>query len=313
MAMDRLAALRAQRQPDPAQNSYELNPPQQTTNYGQTTNQNANYGNSDGNGTSDNFYDEVSDIQGLINQFNADVTRISELQAKSLNSVDGTAPDLALLDNQVAQTRDLGNQIKRRIEALKKQPAPRGQEARKNQVNVVAKQFMTALQNYTKVEKEYRQRQRARVERQFKIVKPDATDSEVAAVVDNTDGAGGQIFSQALSASTRYGQSRAAYTEVQDRHEDIKKIERTLEELAQLFNDMSTLVAQQDESVDYIQNTAHDIEQDASKGVEHTDKAVISARAARKKRWICFGLFILLLAVIAAIVAGVVVSNNNKK
>lgn len=93
---------------------------------------------------------------------------------------------------------------------------------------------------------------------------------------------------------------------------------------------MSVLVAQQDESIDYIQNTAHDIEQDASKGyvtsgnvpspsltsipssVEHTDKAVVSARAARKKRWICFGLFILLLAVIAAIVAGVVITNNNK-
>ena len=50
-----------------------------------------------------------------------------------------------------------------------------------------------------------------------------------------------------------------------------------------------------------------------SSRVEHTDKAVVSARAARKKRWICFGLFILLLAVVAAIVAGVVVTNNNKK
>lgn len=30
-----------------------------------------------------------------------------------------------------------------------------------------------------------------------------------------------------------------AYREVQDRHSDIKKIERTLEELTQLFNDVS--------------------------------------------------------------------------
>jgi len=80
MAMDRLAALRvfifsfplstllltlskAQRLPDPAQNSYELNPPQQqTTNYGYTNNQDSNYGNNPGNGTSDNFYDEVTHI-----------------------------------------------------------------------------------------------------------------------------------------------------------------------------------------------------------------------------------------------------------
>ncbi len=42
-----------------------------------------------------------------------------------------------------------------------------------------------------------------------------------------------------LSSSTRYGESRTAYREVQDRHNDIQKIERTLEELAQLFNDVS--------------------------------------------------------------------------
>lgn len=39
-------------------------------------------------------------------------------------------------------------------------------------------------------------------------------------------------------SSNRYGESRAAYREVQERHEDIKRIERTLTELAQLFNDV---------------------------------------------------------------------------
>lgn len=40
--------------------------------------------------------------------------------------------------------------------------------------------------------------------------------------------------------SNRYGESRAAYREVQERHEDIKRIEKTLGELAQLFNDVRT-------------------------------------------------------------------------
>lgn len=77
MSTDRLAALRvsvfsfplpstvltlskANRQQDPAQNSYELNPPRQTSNYGFGNNQNLGQGNDHGNGTSDNFYDEVS-------------------------------------------------------------------------------------------------------------------------------------------------------------------------------------------------------------------------------------------------------------
>jgi len=305
MAMDRLAALRSQR--PPAQDSYELNPTANSAN-----NQNLNNGQNSGNEVSGDFYDEVTNIQGLINQFNADVTRISELQGRSLSAVDDNNQNKQLLDDQVARTRELGKQIKQRIEALKKKPVPRGQESRRNQINLIAGQFKTALQNYQNVETEHRQKQHQRIGRQYKIVKPDATDDEVTAVVNNTDG-GGQIFAQALSSTSRYGESRAAYQEVQNRHEDIKKIERTLGEVAELITDMSVLVAQQDESIDYIQGTAQDVEQNASKGVEHTDKAVASAEAARKKRFICFGLFILLLFIVAAIVAGVVVTNNNKK
>ena len=43
-----------------------------------------------------------------------------------------------------------------------------------------------------------------------------------------------------LMNSNRYGEAKSAYREVQERHEDIKKIEKTLTELAQLFNDVST-------------------------------------------------------------------------
>ena len=85
-------------------------------------------------------------------------------------------------------------------------------------------------------------------------MKPDAPPEEVKAVVN--DEQGGQIFSQAVRSllirslrlltftlqllnSNRYGESRAAYREVQERHEDIKRIESTLAELAQLFNDVS--------------------------------------------------------------------------
>ena len=46
------------------------------------------------------------------------------------------------------------------------------------------------------------------------------------------------ILSFQLLNTNRYGESKAAYREVQERHKDIQKIERTLAELAQLFNDV---------------------------------------------------------------------------
>jgi syntaxin 1B/2/3 len=46
-----------------------------------------------------------------------------------------------------------------------------------------------------------------------------------------------------LTSSNRYGDSRAAYREVQERHQDIRRIEQTLGELAQLFNDVGAPLA----------------------------------------------------------------------
>ena len=74
---------------------------------------------------------------------------------------------------------------------------------------------------------------------------------------------------------------------------------------------MSILVEQQDETIDVIEETATHVEKDTEAGLGHTMKAVESARSARKKRWICFGLFALLLVIVAIIIA-VVVLNNRK-
>jgi syntaxin 1B/2/3 len=64
-------------------------------------------------------------------------------------------------------------------------------------------------------------------------VKPGATDEEVQQFVN--DDQGGGVFQQALLNKDKHS---AAYREVQQRHQDIQRIEQTLTELAQLFNDV---------------------------------------------------------------------------
>jgi syntaxin 1B/2/3 len=75
---------------------------------------------------------------------------------------------------------------------------------------------------------------------------------------------------------------------------------------------MSILVEQQDETINAIETTAGGVEKDVEQGfvhiyswcrdwlmnhcsefsLNHADKAVVSARAARKKRWICFAIIV---------------------
>jgi len=258
------------------------------------------------------FYSEISSIQDELRTFNANVSRIDELHSRSLNNTDelATQRNNEMLEELIADTSALSGALKRRIKALERQGgAGRDGQVRKQQTALVKSKFVDAIQSYQMVEQQYRQKYKQRMERQFKIVKPDATPDEVRAIVN--DESGGQIFSQALMNSNRYGDSRAAYQEVQERHQDIKRIEQTIAELAQLFNDMSVLVEQQDEQINTIEATATDVEKDMEAGLGHTVKAVNSARSARKKRWICFILTVIILIIIAIIVVVVIKNNSN--
>jgi len=259
------------------------------------------------------FYAEISSLQDSLRTFNDNVASISDLHSRSLNNTDDAAAqrNAAQLEELVADTSALSATLKRRIKALEKQGGSgRDGQIRKQQTALVKSKFVEAIQSYQTVEQQYRTKYKQRMERQFKIVKPDATPDEVRAVVN--DESGGQIFSQALMNSNRYGESRAAYREVQERHEDIKRIEQTLGELAQLFNDMSVLVEQQEETIDVIETQAAAVEKDTEVGLQYTEKAVESARGARRKRWICFWIIIVVLIIIGVVV-GIVVKNQVKK
>lgn len=312
--MDRLAAMRAQQLG--GNSGYQRQNPyarQDDHAYEMADVRDSSANLTSGGDSMSDFYAEISSIQDTIKTFNANISRIDELHSRSLNNTDDAAAqrNASQLQELVEDTSAMSTTLKRRVKDLERQGGSgRDAQIRKQQTALVKSKFVDAIQSYQTVEQQYRQKYKQRMERQFKIVKPDATPEEVRAVVNDENG--GQIFSQALMNSSRYGESRAAYREVQERHQDIKRIEQTIAELAQLFNDMSMLVEQQDETINTIQATAEVVEKDMETGLHHTGKAVGSARSARKKRWICFFLSLLILAIIAIIVV-VVVKNNSGK
>jgi len=245
------------------------------------------------------FYDEISSLQDRIVSINNNVSRISELHKKSLNSLDNASQEeSALLDSLMEETRSIMNDVKGRIQALEANKGV-GTEGRvrRDQTGAVKARFVEAAQGYQKVEADYRLRYRQQMERQFRIVKPDATSDEIETAMSNQRGS--QIFEQALLDSNRYGESRAAYREAQQRHEDIQKIEQTLAELAQLFSDMAIIVNEADDQVDTLERNAGEAEKNVEAGLDQTIKATDSARRARKGRIICFWITVLICIAIA--------------
>lgn len=75
---------------------------------------------------------------------------------------------------------------------------------------------------------------------------------------------------------------------------------------------MSMLVEQQDETIGVIETQAAGVHTDMEQGLKHTEQAVVKARKARRKKWICFWISILILVIVAAIIVGVICGGQNK-
>lgn len=86
----------------------------------------------------------------------------------------------------------------------------------------------------------------------------------------------------------RRGESRQVLGAVRDRHEAIAKIEKQMVELAELFQDMERMVVEQEPMVEAIETGANETHENVVQANTQLKTATDSARAARKKKWICF-------------------------
>lgn len=132
---------------------------------------------------------------------------------------------------------------------------------------------------------------------------PNATEQELREVSE----AGGdtQIFQQALMNADRRGQAQSTLANVRQRHDAIQQIEKTMLELAQLFQDLDAIVVQQEPMIQNVEQHADDTRVHMENANVQLEQATTSARAARRKKWYCLGLSILIILIIVAVVLAV--------
>lgn len=129
---------------------------------------------------------------------------IEELHGSALSNIndDQTEENGYRLEKAVRQTTKLNNQCKNKIKAIElgnaRMPASSGDlPMRKTQHAALKKKFIETIQRYQDIERTYQQKYRQRVERQIKIVQPNATQDEIERALDSDEPP--QIFAQSVS------------------------------------------------------------------------------------------------------------------
>jgi len=264
-------------------------------------------------GSFDFVQNEISAVDQLTGQVQEKIKQLKALEGElvrvlsevDMNSIQSKMEKATEETNGI--TAEINNRLKRLQQQIAQMPPNADQAMGKNLLAAQSRKFLNTLTKYQEVQRQNRDACRDRFARQYRIVNPSATDEAITQKLQ--EGASGGVFSaQALDSS----KAKQALKGAEDRAKDIQRISDHILQINQLFRDVEAMVNQQGQLIDRIEVNTYQAQVGMEKSGAHLESAVTSATAARKKRWIMFGI-ITTLVVVAIIVIAVVVSNNLPK
>lgn len=148
------------------------------------------------------FFNEIDSVRQVFRELESQIQYIDQLHGRQLQG-QGSEDLSHELEQATAQTRKTTSDLRKRIKALQETTrirthgqAEQERQVRKAQIESVRVKFLDLVQSYQSMEMKNRDKAKRGIERQYQIVKPDASPEEIRQVVEG--GQEVQIFAQAV-------------------------------------------------------------------------------------------------------------------
>ncbi|KAK4162305.1 protein transport protein SSO2 [Cladorrhinum sp. PSN259] len=260
-----------------------------------------------GGGRGQSLLQQCTEVGNGVSAVEKSITQLSALQRRLLDEADssGESPTKRQVNNMTEDIMDQFRKLTMRVREIKSD-SKAGEPVNRAQVGLIERRLKAANQGFQQSESEFRKRMQGQMERQFRIVRPDATEEEARAAVEGNNP---QIFQQALMQGNRMGQANEVLNAVKQRHQEMQEVEQRLTELLNLMQDMQEMLVKQEEIVVAIDQHTEQAAGDMVKANEELEVAVVTARKTRKKKWICLGICVtIVLIIVIAVVAYIMVN-----
>jgi len=263
---------------------------------------------SDGSFMAD-FIGEVEKIQSDIDKIQAKVEEVKQKHSTILSSAQTDDKLNEQLEELMADIKRTANSVRNKLKKIQIQieqdeAQPEGKQStdlriKKTQHSTLSRTFIKVMNEYNQEQNTYRDRCKMRIERQLGIIGKAATDNEIEDMIEKSkNGESVPIF-------TGINMDAQQTREIEARHNDILQLEKSIKELHDLFMDMCTLVQEQGDMVDRIENNVFATQDYVEKAVTHTKQAVVYQTKARRKKIIlaCIITVIVLIIILAIVLS----------
>ncbi|XP_034991173.1 syntaxin-4 [Zootoca vivipara] len=217
---------------------------------------------------------------------------------------DSMKQDLQKLREEI---KELAKDIRTRLKKI--EPKKDGEDENKNSINVrmkrtqhgiLSQQFLDLINQCNATQSDYRDKNLERIRRQLQITNSGAvSDEELDQMLESGQT---EVFVSNIMKDTQV--TKQALNEIETRHSEILKLERSIQELHEMFLYLATEVELQGEMIDRIEKNILDSEDYVKKGQVHLHMAQENQKKARKKKFmiaICLTVTALIIIVIIGV------------
>jgi len=250
------------------------------------------------------FFEDVGQIKQGMGHIRKNIKAIEDTYGQSLVAVgleqgSKSSQDLErLIDETNLAATDVRNRLKEMDQENKKLDKEKGsaqQRIRTNMHGTLTRKFLDLMAEYQEVQTKFRNKFKERVERQYRIVKPDATQEEIEEALESGNT---QVFESELLGK-RHDEAKNALNYIENRHRDIIRLEQSIKELHQLFLEMSILVEGQGELIDQIEFNVMSSVAYIKGGVKSLQDANKYQKKSRKKLCCIVGILLIVVFFLA--------------
>lgn len=228
------------------------------------------------------FFDSVSKISDTIQKGRSNVKLMAQVLEDALvaTTQDRQAEASERLQELVQDTNGHVADAKAELERLKarsdeeaaKKPNSAESRIRTNMQQAMAKKHQQLLLDFQKAQVDYKKALQQRQYREMEILVPQATEEERARMIE--DGETAAVVVARTMAGT-HAMLHEEVNRIREKHQDILKLEASIADLAQMFQEAAVLVQEQGEMLDTIELNVHNTQVCTAKAndeLRHTRK-----------------------------------------